>query len=125
MMASPAFSRSTSRRSSISQEDQIHSKILNQDPFEDAQSRSQMYSTDTSAKKYSSHSLPRNFSLKRNSEVQSLAYIEDESHTASAVAQKTDPGNTYQSIEHRSTSNENGEQISPNQICTHGCILSH
>lgn len=75
MVVSPAFSRSTSRRSSIGHEDHllppVDSKILNRDPFQDIgtamPSSTEPYLT---AKKYSSHSLPRNFSLQKVSEKQ-------------------------------------------------------
>ena len=86
MVVSPAFSRSTSRRSSIGHEDHllppVDSKILNRDPFQDIgtamPSSTEPYLT---AKKYSSHSLPRNFSLQKVSEKQQqqplTPFIED------------------------------------------------
>ena len=90
MAVSPAsFSRSTSRRSSIGHEDHllppaVDSKILNRDPFQDigttgASTESSPLPPYLPAKKYSSHSLPRNFSLQKVSEKQQplTPFIED------------------------------------------------
>ena len=86
MAVSPAsFSRSTSRRSSIGHEDHllppaVDSKILNRDPFQDiGTTESSPLPPPLPAKKYSSHSLPRNFSLQKVSEKQQslTPFIED------------------------------------------------
>ena len=61
-MTSPAFSRASSRRSSIGNEDHISSKFINRDPFKDA--TKQDVSVPTPPRKYATNSLPRNFSLR-------------------------------------------------------------
>ena len=61
-MTSPAFSRASSRRSSIGNEDHISSKYINRDPFKDA--TKQDVSVPTPPRKYATNSLPRNFSLR-------------------------------------------------------------
>ena len=104
MAVSPAsFSRSTSRRSSIGHEDHllppVDSKILNRDPFQDIgtamPSSTEPYLT---GKKYSSHSLPRNFSLQKVSEKQQplTPFIED---SEGGLGKKTTNTATTNSIE--------------------------
>ena len=56
LVTSPAFSLSSSRRSSIGHEDKPKI-VINRDPFKETSE------TISSSKKYSTHSLPRNFSL--------------------------------------------------------------
>ena len=62
LVTSPAFSLSSSRRSSIGHEDKPKI-VINRDPFEEA---TQTH-LDYASKKYSTTSLPRNFSLQTKS----------------------------------------------------------